>query len=114
MRWVNWGLWVSAWGCWVGLGIGLHRELPRTVGPTLSRIPLGEREHPLVLVGDGELLATFEIDSARERYIVRAWNIVRRERLSESILPGLMLSTTQFSVRHGVVVALMPGMKRGV
>jgi len=44
MRWFNRGLWVLAWGVWAWLGVGLHRELPRTLGAMVCMPALNPRE----------------------------------------------------------------------
>jgi hypothetical protein len=33
MRWLKRSLWISAWGVWAWLGVGLYRQLPREPGP---------------------------------------------------------------------------------
>ena len=39
MKWLKRGLWITAWGVWAWLGVGLYRELPRDLGLVLWRLP---------------------------------------------------------------------------
>ena len=40
MKWVVRSCWLLAWSLWLLLGVGLHHELPRNLGPAVCRIPL--------------------------------------------------------------------------
>jgi hypothetical protein len=54
VRWFKRGLWFAGWSVWLWLGVGLYRELPRTVGPALAQIPTGQDHSILGFVGDTE------------------------------------------------------------
>jgi hypothetical protein len=40
MKWLIRSLWLAAWGVWLWLGVGLHRELPRKFGPRIANLNL--------------------------------------------------------------------------
>jgi hypothetical protein len=56
MKWVKRGLWVAAWGCWLWLGFGLYRELPRDLGPVVASIPMTNQQ-VAGFVGEANLVA---------------------------------------------------------
>src|SRR6476620_98508 len=63
MRWLKRGLWMTAWGAWLALGVGLYQQLPRAFGQPLCTLPVDQSALPsLVLgpmgfVGDGNIFA---------------------------------------------------------
>jgi hypothetical protein len=59
MRWLKRGLWLSAWGAWLWLGIGLYRELPRHLGPVVRRLPIASGR-VLGFVGQSNFVAILE------------------------------------------------------
>jgi hypothetical protein len=48
--------WLAAWSAWAWLGVGLHRELPRELGPPLAQLPI-KAPKPLEFVGDSNVIA---------------------------------------------------------
>jgi len=56
MRWLSRVFWLAAWCVWIWLGVGLHRALPRQVGPRLGHIPIGRTETVLGFVKDTPLV----------------------------------------------------------
>ena len=58
MKWVKRGLWVGAWGAWAWLGFGLHRELPRDLGPVVCKLPFGDDRWPVGFIDGGDVLVT--------------------------------------------------------
>jgi len=44
MRWIKRGLWLSAWGVWAWLGVGLYHQLPREPGPATCTLPLNSND----------------------------------------------------------------------
>jgi hypothetical protein len=47
MKWFKRCLWIAAWATWAWLGFGLHRELPRSLSPAITKLPL-ERDDTLL------------------------------------------------------------------
>jgi hypothetical protein len=44
MKWLKRSIWLAAWGVWLALGVGLHRELPRAPGELIVPLPNGSKE----------------------------------------------------------------------
>jgi hypothetical protein len=57
MKWFKRSLWLLAWACWIWLGFGLYRELPRRLGPLVRQLPITPSESVLGFVGDTSLVA---------------------------------------------------------
>jgi len=57
MKWLNRSLWLLAWSAWALLGFGLAHHLPRSLGPIVSRLPIGKGYFILGFVGDTDLIA---------------------------------------------------------
>jgi hypothetical protein len=53
-------LWLVAWSGWLWLGFGLHRELPRSRGPVVCRIPVGGVGGILGFVRNSDFVAVEE------------------------------------------------------
>jgi len=51
------GFWVAAWGCWVWLGVGLYRELPRRLGEPVCTLPVEKRSTIAGFVGTTNQMA---------------------------------------------------------
>src|SRR5688572_27522565 len=66
-------LWLFAWRVWLWLGFGLYRELPRELGPVVSRIPIGKGHESLGFIGGSDAVANQEppIDDMVVRTIKR-------------------------------------------
>ena len=105
MRWVKRGLWLAAWGGWLGLGVGLHRQLPRVVGPKICEIQLASSERLVGFIkGRHELLVQpeqFVRPIALKVYNAETGGVTRELSLGDR-LPQLPLATGR---THGVVVA---------
>jgi hypothetical protein len=67
-------LWLSAWSVWIWLGFGLYRELPRDLGPSVCRLPLGEQESEIGFVHGRHQLVTEERLGENQPIIIRLWN----------------------------------------
>ena len=57
MTWLSRSLWLLAWSFWAWLGWGLYRELPRSLGPSIVQLPIGESSKMLGFVGNSNLIA---------------------------------------------------------
>src|SRR5688500_449532 len=55
-RWIVRLCWLAAWCGWVWLGVGLHRELPRKLGPVVCELPLSKDETPFRFVKNSSLV----------------------------------------------------------
>lgn len=83
MKWLMRCLWLLAWGVWLWLGVGLHRQLPRDLGPVVARLPMEPSEQVLGFI-KGSKLATFRFDAATESSVIRRWD-ARTGRLEQEI-----------------------------
>jgi len=105
VKWVKHGLWLAAWGGWLALGIGLHRQLPRVVGPKVCEIQLASSERLVGFIkGRHELLVQpeqFVRPIALKVYNAETGGVTRELSLGDR-LPQLPLATGH---THGVVVA---------
>jgi hypothetical protein len=67
-------LWLAAWSAWLLAGVGLHRELPRDLGPAVCTLPLEADEYFWGFIGDGGRLVTWKkVDEGRPAPL-RVWN----------------------------------------
>jgi hypothetical protein len=82
--------WFFVWGAWLWLGVGLHRELPRELGPPLGVLPLDRGDHLVGFIksdglvvadeaalGDQRRLNVYDVDAARLRHRLQGplvWN----------------------------------------
>jgi hypothetical protein len=55
MRWLKRALWLLAWSFWLWLGFGLHRELPRELGPPVAQLPIKSPQQ-LSFVGGSNII----------------------------------------------------------
>jgi len=55
-------VWLLAWSVWIYLGFGLHRELPRDLGPVVCRLPLQTGEKFQGFLRGREAVATSQFD----------------------------------------------------
>jgi len=81
MKWVRRSLWLAAWSLWAWLGVGLHRELTRTLGPSPCKLPAMDSSAWMAgFIGDtneavferstgngGRLLAIYDAESGASR-----------------------------------------------
>jgi hypothetical protein len=72
MRWIRRVLWLAPWGCWVALGVGLYRQLPRQLGREIAVLPLKEDEHSAGFIDGREVLVTES--GLFEKTVFRLWN----------------------------------------
>jgi hypothetical protein len=49
-------LWLAAWCGWAWLGVGLHRELPRDLGPVVCKLSISKEESPVRFVKNTSLV----------------------------------------------------------
>jgi len=52
--------WLLAWGAWAALGVGLHRHLPRNVGPVVAKLQMPTIENVVGFLPSGEEIATLQ------------------------------------------------------
>jgi hypothetical protein len=52
MKRLKLGFWLVAWSCWLWLGFGLHRELPKQPGPFVRRLWEGKGFTPIGFVSE--------------------------------------------------------------
>jgi hypothetical protein len=52
LRWLWRGCWLTAWGVWIWLGVGLHRELPRELGSPIATLPREPKSQFVGFVND--------------------------------------------------------------
>src|SRR3954470_12382744 len=105
MRWLKRVFWLSAWGVWLALGVGLHWQLPRVVGPKVCEIQLADSDKIVGFVrGSHELLVQPKRFARPIMLKVYDANTGSRSRdlLLDDRLPQLPLTTSR---SHGVVVA---------
>jgi hypothetical protein len=58
-------LWLAAWGVWVWLGFGLHRELPRKRGPPVQQLSLTKEQAVVGFLADsGQVAVSTNDDEA--------------------------------------------------
>lgn len=99
-RWLKRGFWLSAWSCWVWLGFGLHRELPREFKQTSGDLGLRGAERPVGFVGGGDLVLTeTSLPNDRSRFVV--WDAAGPSRRFECVTP-LGWRTTRVAPSHAV------------
>lgn len=90
-------LWLAAWGVWVWLGVGLHRELPRDLGPAVHSIP---SQHPNFIWGFVDRkpkIAVMEFRSDRDEYVWRIHDAYSGENVSEFCVPRKPLGPIKHS-----------------
>src|SRR5262245_33077699 len=65
MRWFKRGVWITAWGVWAWLGVGLHRELPRRFGAPVCTIGFEKFAILAGFVGDSNRFAVVQQEDRR-------------------------------------------------
>jgi hypothetical protein len=113
VKWLARIFWLAAWGAWVWLGAGLHRELPRNLSPVSRRLPLDRTETPIGFVESGELLASYKPDAA-QKLVIRVREPLKGELLFEEHTPWVNPAEFRFSARHGLIVGAEFGRVTGV
>lgn len=79
MKWFSRSLWLAAWAVWLWLGFGLHRELPRELGPVATWLPLNPKEDMIAFIHNRPSILTVD-DAPDDRLpIIR----LRNERTGE-------------------------------
>lgn len=67
MRWFKNFFWLAAWSLWLWLGFGLHRELPRDLGPVVCQFELAEDETLLGFAPGREVVVVLRQPNVGER-----------------------------------------------
>jgi hypothetical protein len=63
MKWLKRCLWLLAWTVWLWLGVRLHRQLPRDLGPLVCELPLRPDEWVVGVLPDRPVIVTAEQDA---------------------------------------------------
>jgi len=110
MKWVKRVLWAAAWGVWVWLGIGLHRELPRAPAPCIAKLSFSSPERSLGFTDGDYLLATLRwaANDAGGETRCSVWNVDDQRRLHDLDWP-FHWSRELVAPGHGVFI----GNRRG-
>jgi len=90
MQWVRRGLWIAAWGVWIGLGFGLAHYLPKRA-TIVCRLDLAPEERPLCFLNGGADFATVTEGSENSPSVVHVWDVAsgRLSRTVEGPLAGV-------------------------
>lgn len=67
-------LWLAAWGVWLWLGFGLHRALPRDLGPVACSHLLGERTSFVGFLGDESKFVTVTMRDRDKPSSIAVWD----------------------------------------
>jgi hypothetical protein len=67
-------LWLAAWGVWIWLGFGLHRALPRDLGPVACSHPLGDRTSFVGFLGDESKFVTVTMRDREKPAGLAVWD----------------------------------------
>ena len=95
MRWLKRGLWITAWGVWAWLGMGLYHQLPRKTGPASCTLSYGRDSTQLGFIGDTNRFAMLHaMGTNRARisiYDVSNGSVVQEMPWKWSMLPSGVL-----------------------
>ena len=111
MKWVKRGLWAAGWSSWAWLGVGLHRELPRDLGPTVSRRQGKEEISVVGFLGEGDAVLGQAMPAqiisllGQERTFY-SWESQTGRELQEvgPFVPTRSRGEPRVSLHHGVVI----------
>jgi hypothetical protein len=82
MAWLKRCFWLSAWGVWLWLGVGLARELPRDLGPVLCKLLLEDGEYLCGFLNDGTAVSRLaESGENASRY--QTWDVATGRRIND-------------------------------
>src|SRR5262245_1890612 len=81
MFWFKRILWLAAWCVWLWLGFGLHRELPRDLGPAVSKLKVTGTQYPLGFLPDGRRFATNTWPTLNDPKSVFVWDVTNGNHL---------------------------------
>jgi len=100
MIWLKRACWIAAWSVWVWCGVGLARELPRSIGSTQGRLALAEDELIDRLVVGTHLAVSRSIapDGVRSR---RVWDLRTGEISAERLAPRVDAEDRDFLDQRG-------------
>lgn len=106
MKWLYNILWLTAWGVWLWLGVGLYRELPRDLGPVVCKLPLTPTEKFVDFLHGAPSVITKNYDSLHARAVFRRRSAVTGEIEFELTPDGRDSDRWTFTVsaRHGFVI----------
>jgi len=96
-RWLPRSLWLLAWSFWAWLGLGLYRELPRTLQNPVCHLRLDANEAAWGFIADRNVVVTV----SRDDNLVRSWDVLtgRSLRTWDGPQPALAIS-----MRHGLML----------
>ncbi|HVJ82009.1 MAG TPA: hypothetical protein VNC50_13150 [Planctomycetia bacterium] len=87
-RWLARSFWLAAWGAWCWAGYGLWRELPRSLGREIGRIPELDGKFFLTCLDNGRTLVALDHSSRDVQGCrVHHWDLVRRSLTLEFEVP---------------------------
>jgi hypothetical protein len=89
MRWLKRGLWLSAWGVWAWLGVGLYRELPRQFDQPLCTLPLRGIQTIIGFVGETDLFVQVLWEDNGESTRVEVYDAVTGVMVGQSPGPSI-------------------------
>jgi hypothetical protein len=96
------GLWLAAWSVWLWLGFGLYRELPRCLGPTVSRLPLQGGENVFGFLGGSEQIV-LSPESGDPQF--QTFDARTGEKIRDFTFPGGWRVSPERHIRtHGIVL----------
>jgi hypothetical protein len=106
MKWLKRTLWVAAWGVWVWCGFGLARELPRDLGPVLTRLQLTKNESVIGILSGGDIVITKDQEYLDGHFQFRARALADgRVVCALGPFPSIVWPrSNQISFRHGYCV----------
>ena len=107
MKWLSRVFWLLAWGAWLWLGFGLHRELPRGLGTVVFKSPPGTLLLPVgFLDGEPTLVLGEFTKGAQSRLGFQIWDVKSGKLLRRIPMESMPDAVTRvnFSSRHAKLI----------